>query len=138
MASNLFTCYSPAGEKFELTRPNYLDATSNFGFTTTPPGTAPAAADEDEIDDLDDEEQDEQDEQPADETPADESDETEADEPVEVEAPVTEAPAADEAPAFDPNDRDSVKTFLRKNEIEFDGRASLADLVALANGKSAE
>lgn len=115
MASNLFVCYSPSGEKFELSRPNFLDATQHFGFTSAAPTEKPLKASV--------------------KSPL----EAAVKEPVSIKREVEDdEQPADEEPAFAPNDRDSVKAFLRKSEIEFDGRASLTDLVALANGDAAE
>ncbi|USM11592.1 hypothetical protein vBCbaSRXM_147 [Citromicrobium phage vB_CbaS-RXM] len=141
MSANLFTCYSPSGEKFELTRPNYLDATQNFGFTTNAPGAAPAADEGDEDDAAEAERLAAEAEAAAASEPATEPTTAEGETTATDEQPATDAPAEEpttEAPAFDPEDKDSVKAYLRKNEIQFDGRASLADLVALANGEAAE
>jgi hypothetical protein len=112
--ADLHVCYSPKGEKFELTKANYLDCTQHFGFTTTPPSNLPAVEAEVE----------------ADAEPEVEAD-AEPEAEVEAEAEIEDAEEA----AFDPEDKDSVKAYLRANEIEFDGRASLADLVDLANGE---
>lgn len=124
--SNLHVCYSPKGEKFELSRPNFLDATQNFGFTTNPPASA---------------EQDEADGAPSAESPVEPTEEVEAVETVEeaeepVSEEVTEAPAKEELP-YDAADKNSVKEFLRSKGIEFDGRSSLDDLLKLAEGVEA-
>lgn len=45
--SNLLTIYSPDGEKFEVTKPNFRDLTTHRGWSAKPPvTTAPAAAPE--------------------------------------------------------------------------------------------
>lgn len=35
--ANLFVVYSPLGERFEVTAPNFRDLTTHAGWTTTPP-----------------------------------------------------------------------------------------------------
>ncbi len=146
--SKLYTCYSPDGEKFELTRLNFLDATSNFGFTEKPP--APEGEDADEGEEGEGDDPDSED-SGADESPVENEEpvtEPEAEEPVveeavsevAVEDAATEEASTEEAatePPYNASDKDSVKAFLREKSVEFDGRSSLEDLLKLAEGVEA-
>ncbi len=126
--SQLYTCYSPSGEKFELSRANFLDCTLHYGFTTNAPG-APAApipapveapapvessAPEEIIEDEDGED-------------------AALDEDGEDADYADFANEVDEAEPLTFADKDAVKAFLRDRHIEFDGRASFDTLVALAS-----
>lgn len=127
--SDLYVCYSPKGVKFELSRPNYLDAIGNFKFTNNPPkDTADAdeqpAGLENEVEDEDADEGTVEDEGTGDEAEDAEEEDEVADEPP--------------APAYIASNKDSVKAFLRAKGVEFDGRAGLDDLLKLAEKAEAE
>lgn len=105
--SQLFVCYSPKGEKFELTRPNFRDVLQNYGFTQHPPvavaATAPVAP------------------APA-PAPA-------------APAPVAGDTAnVDYLAMYAEMDKNGLKAFIRTNfpDATFDGRASRDDLAELA------
>lgn len=119
----LYTCYSPAGEKFELSRANYLDCTQHYGFSVSAPSdyVAPEVDEAGEGEGADEEAVTEDaDEDAVDEDAVDEDAATDADD-ADADAPLTFA------------DKDAVKTYLRDAGVDFDGRASFDDLVELAN-----
>lgn len=129
--STLYICYSPKGEKFELSsRANYLDCITHHGFTTTPPsGFVAEPIDESEIEDenefSEDEVQRDDQEQESEEAPSEAADEGQEEEVVIEQEALAFESAAD------------AKAYLREKGVQFDGRLSLADLTDLANGKAA-
>jgi hypothetical protein len=114
--AQLYTCFSPEGEKFELTRPNFLDCTQHYGFTTSRPNAVEVVEDDD--------------------APVEDVVEDEAVVGDDEDAPVADDDAEDaiveEASEIEFEDKDDVKRYLRSQGIDFDGRASFADLVAVA------
>lgn len=125
--SNLFIVYSPKGEKFEVTRPNYNDLMKVAGWSNTASLAVAAATVEPAP-------------APAPETPAETPQEPAA--PVEApEAPET-SETAPEAPKprltvedfADLADKDAVKAYIVETfpEAKIDGRANRDKLIALA------
>lgn len=114
--AELYTCYSPKGEKFELPRANYLDCIQHYGWTKGPPsGVAPVSEAPAPVS-----------EAPVEQAPA-------ATESEQVPAADPEKDA-DEELDFDAMDKDTLKAFIRANfpDAEFDGRASRETLADLA------
>jgi hypothetical protein len=110
--SQLFVCYSPKGEKFELTRANFRDCIQNYGFTQHPPKGVEAAPEP-----------------------------TPAPTPDPAPAPVAGDTAnVDYVAMYGAMDKNDLKALIKSNwpDATFDGRASRDDLAALAARLTAE
>lgn len=102
--SQLFVCYSPKGEKFELTRANFRDVTQNYGWTQFPPKGVEA---------------------PVEPAPASI--------PAPAPA-AGDTANVDYVAMYAAMDKNALKALIRTNfpDATFDGRASRDDLAALA------
>ena len=134
--SDLFVCYSPKGEKFELTRPNYQDATQNYGFTVSPPSAVAVSdePDDDENADVDTDADENGDENADADDDANDTDDDDADD--------TDDDASDffTVAADFPEDKGEIKDYIEAKfpDAVYDKRMGRDDLIAFAIAKAEE